>query len=365
MKALVIIGTRPQIIKANILTKSLLDIGIEVELVYTGQHYSKELFTDLIEELGIMEAKYNLQVGSGDNKYQIRLGVTRLLPVIKEENPDCIITIGDSNPALVGSLGALLTDRILVHIEAGLRSNDLREPEEINRIYIDSLADLMFCSTEENYNNLSKEMSCGEVSITGDLLCDAWCYSNKYIENCLNQFSSQYADNEYYLFTLHRKSNAYVKDRFKQVMQIFSEEWDFPVVWPVHPGVILELKKNNIFDCLCKNKNLLLIPALNYFECQWLIKHSRAVITDSVGIQVETYLSRKPCVVIRDKIEHNYLEDIGWSIRVNLNAVNSHNFVYRLKLFYESERKPHNPLLFGDGNAAVLMANKIKEYLLK
>src|SRR5689334_5192439 len=100
MKILMIIGTRPQIIKASVLYDALTERGIKPILVHTGQHYDARLSGDLFAELGLREPNYNLEVGSVSDRSQIEIGFRKILTVIERERPDQILTIGDSNPVL-------------------------------------------------------------------------------------------------------------------------------------------------------------------------------------------------------------------------------------------------------------------------
>jgi UDP-N-acetylglucosamine 2-epimerase (non-hydrolysing) len=358
MKILLTIGTRPQIIKTSVLINSLTNIGFEVILVHTGQHYIEELSDVFFNDFQLRTPDYNLKVGSGDYKYQIQTGTQRLLDIIEVEKPDAILIIGDSNPVIVGSLGAFVADIRLAHIEAGLRSYDLREPEERNRIFADSISDILFCSTEENKKTLMDENVSGESFVTGDLLHDAWLKYSDYVEQVGKEKFAYVKENDFYLFTSHRKSNAYNVNYLNKLINMFSEPWDKQIFWPIHPGVLNELKKHSLLEKFNNIKTLQVLPALSYFEFQWFIRNSRAVITDAVGVQVEAYLSKKPSVILRDKIEHTSIEKLGWSARLSpekLEQISCFGLIKELC----SKQLHHNDNLFGDGNSA----DKIAQYL--
>lgn len=358
MKILLTIGTRPQIIKTSALIDSLTGIGFDVVLVHTGQHYSNELSTTFFNEFRLRLPDYNLDVGSGDYKYQIQTGTQRLLGIIAVEKPDVILIIGDSNPVMVGSLGAFVAGTKLANIEAGLRSYDLREPEERNRIFADSISDILFCSTEENKNALIDESVSGEYFVTGDLLYDAWLKYSDNIELVGKEKFAHIKENDFYLFTSHRKTNAYNVSYLNKLISMFSEPWDKPIFWPIHPGVLNELKRYSLLEKFNNIKTLQTLPALGYFEFQWFVRNSRAVITDAVGVQVEAYLSKKPTVTLRDKIEHTSIEKLGWSVRLSpekLEQISCFEVVKELC----SKQFGYNDNLFGDGNAA----DKIAQHL--
>jgi UDP-N-acetylglucosamine 2-epimerase len=357
-KILLTIGTRPQIVKAGVLINSLTGVGFDVILVHTGQHYSKELSEVFFNDFRLRSPDWNLEVGSGDYKYQIQTGMQRLLDIIGKEKPDTILTVGDSNPVMVGSLGALTAGIRLAHIEAGLRSYNLKESEERNRIFADSVSDILFCSMEEDKKILIDENVSGESFVTGDLRYDAWL---KYTDNAERVGKENVADikeNDFYLFTSHRKSNAYNVNYLNKLINMFSEPWDKPIYWPIHPGVLNELKKYSLLEKFKNIKTLKRLPALSYFEFQWFIRNCRAVITDSVGVQVEAYFSKKPSVILREKMEYTSIEKLGCSVRLppeKLEQISCFELIKELcsKQFY------YNDNLFGDGNSA----DKIAHYL--
>jgi len=358
MKILLTIGTRPQIVKTSVLMNSLTNIGFDVVLVHTGQHYSEELSTTFFNDFQLKSPDYNLNVGSGNYKYQVQTGTQRLLGIIETEKPDVVLIIGDSNPIMVGSLCALVTGIRLANIEAGLRSYDSREQEEKNRIFVDSISDILFCSTEENKKALVDENVLGETFITGDLLYDAWLKYSDNVEYVGEKKFAHITKNGFYLFTSHRKTNAYIVNYLNKLISMFSESWDKPIFWPIHPGVLNELKKHSLLEKFNHIKTLKILPALGYFDFQWFVRNSSAVITDAVGVQVEAYLSKKPCITLRDKIEHTSIENLGWSVRLSpktLGQISCFELVKELC----SKQLHYNDNLFGDGNSA----DKIAQYL--
>jgi len=358
IKILLTIGTRPQIIKTSVLINSLTNIGFEVVLVHTGQHYCNELSDVFFNDFRLKLPDYNLKVGSGDYKYQIQTGKQRLLDIIKAEKPDIVLIIGDSNPAIVGSLGAFDAGIRLANIEAGLRSYDLREPEERNRIFADYVSDILFCSTEENKKTLMDENVPGKSYVTGDLLYDAWLKYSSNVEQTGKEKYAHIKANNFYLFTSHRKSNAYNVNYLNKLINMFSESWDKQIFWPIHPGVRNELKKHSLLEKFENIKTLQILPALSYFEFQWFIRNSRAVITDAVGVQVEAYLSKKPSVILRDKIEHTSIEELGWSVRLSPEKLGQISCIELIKELC-SKQLHYNDSLFGDGHSA----DKIAQYL--
>lgn len=356
MKVLITIGTRPQIIKASVLLDSLKNIDIETILVHTGQHYDLELSDTFFRELKLRHPDYNLGVGSGSYKYQIERGVNLIREVIERERPNGVLVIGDSNPALVGCLGALTTGTPLAHCEAGLRSGNLSEPEERNRIFIDSISDYLFSSSSRNTSNLMNEKHTGDINQTGDLLVDIWHKYETNEENNplpLNGLSLS----DFCLFTLHRRSNAYDPNRLRLIISKFLSTWRVPIVWPVHPGVMKQLNQMGLWEQLKTSKYIHLIHATSYLQMKWLLENCSFVITDSVGVQVEAYLATKLCYVLRNEMEYAELQDSGWSKLIPPRSQDIDEFFEQINLEFPTTPITHIPDLFGDGHSAQRMSH--------
>ena len=363
-KIMIVIGTRPQYSKMYTLMKTIQKYNSNIVIVHTGQHYDFYLAESFVRDFDFKEIKYMLGVGSGKNTYQIGEGVKRICKVIELENPNLIIVVGDSNPAIVGALGSIAYQIPLVHVEAGLRSGNLNEQEEINRIFIDKMANVLYCSTKENYEELDIIGSYQEKYIVGDLLCDSYRknLNNFYIpQSCRN-----IVKNDYYIFTLHRHSNTLNYKILSFVLSMFSTEWDCDIIWPVHPGVLILLKETKCYDSLINISNLHLVNAVSYFEMGGLLSKCKAIITDSVGLQVEAYLHNKPSIIIRNEIEHSILEEKHYSRRFYPEDMDFRGCNQIVKDFCETYNNMvfSEENLFGEGTAAEKIANSLREMQL-
>jgi UDP-GlcNAc3NAcA epimerase len=355
-----VFGTRPQIIKISMLLAALERVGVRPLLVYTGQHYDMRLSDIFFQEFHLRQPDYNLGIGSGSYEYQIDRGVEALKSILEREKPRMVLTIGDSNPALVGCLGAHNAKIPCAHGEAGLRSGSTTEVEERNRIQIDSLSDYLFCSTQEGENNLLKENIRGKIFLTGDLLVDAWQTYKPLVVDAKPASFAQFEGQHFCLFTLHRGSTIASFTRLKQIVHMLADSWPFPTVWPIHPGVRKVLEKHGFMELLQKKKGLFLLEPASYLEMRWLEEHCSLVVTDSVGVQVEAYLAGKPCLVLRHEIEHHFLEQLGWSKRVEPNQAGLNTCSEVALQLMSRTPKDDNKTLFGDGKAADKMAHLIK-----
>jgi len=300
----IVVGTRPQIIKLAALYKVLDRVGLPFFWVHTGQHYDWALSSGLVEELGLPPAAENLGLGSLPFCEQFTVGVARLQPIFRDHSASQIIVIGDSNPARVGAVGAMAYGVPFSHCEAGLRNGAVETLEEQNRLFVDSHAAVHLCSTEEDRTHLIGEDKGPSSVVTGDLLVDAF-----------HEFGGLSAEpaalsvlapgERVVLFTLHRAENTGDARQVADLLGSLLAESPLRVVWPVHPRLTGLVE--DILDLIPPRQKtkLVISGSLTYSELNFVKQRADLIVTDSVGLQVEAYLWRIPCVILRDHIEHH------------------------------------------------------------
>ena len=345
---LTIVGARPQFVKAAVVSKALADAGIQEQIIHTGQHYDHEMSTVFWEELNLPVPEINLEVGSGPHGQQTGIMLQKIEDYILnlKTKPDALIVYGDTNSTLAGALVAAKLHIPVVHVEAGLRSFNREMPEEINRIMTDHVSRVLFCSSDESVQQLKKEGVTDNVYSIGDVMQDAIV---SFSDIASKKFSLgdiiPFAENEFYLATIHRPANTDSEENLRSILQALSS-LDKPVVWPVHPR-----NKKKLYG-LGETKNLHLLEPVSYFKMLILLKNSAKVITDSGGLQKEAYWLKKQCITIREETEwietlHGDWNQItGASFKKITTAVNSEP---------TSEWKP----LYGNGNAAKEIASEL------
>ncbi len=176
MKIISIIGARPQFIKCAPLSRAIRKQCQEI-LLHTGQHYDPKLSNIFFNELNIPKPDYNLNIGSAPHGEQTGKMLIEIEKILIKEQPDLVLTYGDTNSTLAGALTASKLHIKTAHVEAGLRSFDRTMPEEINRILTDNISDLLFCPTETALKNLISEGITKGVYIVGDVMKDALEYN--------------------------------------------------------------------------------------------------------------------------------------------------------------------------------------------
>jgi len=267
-KSCLIIGTRPQLIKAQALKFPNMFV------INTGQHY-KEM-NDLYQG----EIKYNLKVGSHSPCKQMGIMLTRLEKVLLKEKPELVIVIGDTNSTLAGALTAKKLNIPVCHIEAGLRSYD-NIPEETNRVLTDHLSTYLFCPTHEKVLNLRKEGITQGVYHTGDIMADL--------------VKGTWKPKDYILMTIHRPENT---DNPNNLRKIVADLQDKKVIWPIHPRTRKALKKYKIDTGTIK-----VIDPVSFKEMIKLEEGAVRIVTDSGGVQRDAYLLGIPCEIRRSAHE--------------------------------------------------------------
>ncbi|MEN6356676.1 MAG: UDP-N-acetylglucosamine 2-epimerase (non-hydrolyzing) [Armatimonadota bacterium] len=314
MKVLTVVGARPQFIKTVPMTAALEAAGCRQVIVHTGQHYDYRLSQIFFDELGIPEPDVNLGVGSGKHGVQTAGMLVGLEEVIQQYHPDWVLLHGDTNSTVAGVLAATKLHVLVAHIEAGLRSFNRKMPEEINRIVVDAISDVLFAPTEEAVHNLEHEGVNGErVYLVGDIMYDAALMHSRRAEQSSGILKRLKVEKGgFILATVHRAENtddprrlSVIFDGLRQVAETI------PVVLPLHPRTRSVLERLDILDTI--ERELAVIEPVGYIDMIMLEKSAAVVATDSGGVQKEAFFHKVPCVTLRDETEWVELLDMGWN----------------------------------------------------
>jgi UDP-N-acetylglucosamine 2-epimerase len=298
----VIVGARPQFIKAALLTRELKRT-FRLKLIHTGQHYDHKMSEIFFSELDISRPDHDLGIGSGTHAQQTGEMLKAAEMTLSKEDPSCVVVFGDTNSTLAGALAASKLKIPVAHIESGLRSFRRSMPEEINRIITDHISSFLFCPTRNAVNNLKKEGIKKGVFYTGDVMFDALKMAlplvrkNKGILKPLGVKTG-----EYFLLTLHRDYNTDNKKGTSSLIDKLSKvEGD--IVFPIHPRTRKTLKYYGLWSKLKKTPNIITVEPVGYIDFLTLLSNAKALFTDSGGAQKEAYLLKVPCLTLRDETE--------------------------------------------------------------
>lgn len=302
-KIVTILGARPQFVKAAVLSRVISKYkAIEEIIIHTGQHYDANMSDIFFSEMEIPKPKYNLAINGLSHGAMTGQMLLKIEEVLEVEKPDVVVVYGDTNSTLAGALAAKKMHIKVVHIEAGLRSFNMKMPEEINRIITDRISDLLICPTETAVENLANEgfedMPLKIVK-SGDIMKDAVEFYSKTSEEKASIISDlKLNPNEFVLATIHRQENTDSIDKLIAIfegLEIINEKKI--VVLPLHPRTKAILEKQNL------NFNIKVIEPVGYFDMLELLKNCNLVITDSGGLQKEAFFNKKHCIIAREETE--------------------------------------------------------------
>jgi UDP-GlcNAc3NAcA epimerase len=341
MKIVSIVGARPEFIQASPVSRLLRQHHQEI-LVHTGQHYDYRMSKVFFDLLGLPEPDVNLEVGSGSHGQQTAEMTTRLERVLLTYQPDLVIIRSDTNSTLAAALATSKLQIPLVHIEAGERSFNKHMPEEINRLLADRLSDVLFCITRKAVQHLAAEGIVNGVYYTGDVMLDA-LQQNLPIARRQSSILSRVglAPGYYLLATVHRASNTDNPANLRNIINAFNAIRE-PIVFPVHPRTRAVIEQLGLEF----SPHVLPIEPVDYLDMLLLESNARAILTDSGGVQRESYFLAKPCITLREETEFPETIAAGWN---NLVGTQPDRIITAVRDF---QPPVDHPPLFGDGHAA-------------
>lgn len=321
MKVTIIAGARPNFMKIAPLIHAILKAqkegkDISYRLVHTGQHYDKNMSETFFEELSIPKPDINLGVGGGTQAEQTA-GIMVAFEKDLIENPsDLIIVVGDVTSTMACSIVAKKLCTKVAHIEAGIRSWDLTMPEEINRMVTDALADLYFTTSEvanTNLRNLGAKPE--QIHFVGNVMIDTLLANIDRLRKPVIFDQLKLKEQEYLMLTMHRPANVDEAEKLKRLMhEIVSNVHGLPIVFPIHPRTAKIFKDLGIVA-----SNLFIVEPMGYLEFNYMVKHCKAVITDSGGITEETTVMGVPCITLRDNTERPETCTVGTNELIGTN----------------------------------------------
>lgn len=353
MKVLNIVGARPQFVKAAMVSRALRACdGMEEKLLHTGQHFDRAMSGDLLDELGFPPMDYNLGINQLSHGAMTGRMLEEIEKVLVAMRPDWVIVYGDTNSTVAGALAARKLHVKVAHVEAGMRSFNMRMPEEINRVMTDRISDMLFCSSQTSMRHLSNEgfdhFPCHVVN-TGDVMYDAFLHFLPLAEKqsaILDTIPYQ----DFVVCTLHRESNVDSPSQLAFILKALdSIHAEIPVVFPVHPRTAKRMQEWGV------NTKIHCINPVSYLDMLVLLKQSTMVLTDSGGLQKEAYFSEKPCLTLRYETEWTELVDNGYNKLVGTDS----DWILNNFRWMMDNTPDFKPGIYGDGNAAVKIASSL------
>ena len=364
MLIMLVIGVRPQVIKAAPLIKLLYrDPEVNFMLIHSGQHYDFEMSKIFFNEFDLPNPDVNLGIGSGSHAEQTAKIILKLEPLILNTKPDVVVVFGDANTTLGSALAAIKLNVPVAHVEAGLRSWDLSMPEEINRILTDHCSQILYAPTKYAFKNLIYEgIPKDMILLSGDTMYDSILLHLGDIDKSRIVEEFDLEENNFIVVTAHRAENVDSPIRLSNMVNALLKLNSIKIVFPVHPRTRKNLIKFGLIDKLKRAHHIILTNPLGYFDMLKLIKTSSLVLTDSGGIQKEAFILNTPCITMRSRTE--WIETI-LSGANTLVSINEELIVKKaLQILKRSkeikEKLASIPKPYGNGNASEIIVNDLK-----
>ena len=353
MLVTLIAGARPNFMKIAPIIRALKTAeaagkDMHYRLVHTGQHYDKNMSDTFFEELGIPQPDVNLGCGGGTQAEQTAHIMVAFEQYLMANPCDLVLVVGDVTSTMACSIVAKKLNTKVCHVEAGIRSWDLTMPEEINRMVTDSLADYMFTTTDIADRNLLRQGAVyaeewqPEQVVLGHDRCPqrVWRVGNVMIDTLLKNMPRfrkpavydelGLQEGKYVVMTMHRPANVDEETHLRALMeQIITNVHGEPIVFPIHPrtakifyglwGTATDSVEENRAALHKVFPNLYIVDPMGYLEFNYLVQHSRAVVTDSGGITEETTVMGVPCITLRDNTERPETCTVGTNELIGTN----------------------------------------------
>lgn len=348
-------GARPNFMKVGPLYHALARSNWATPvLVNTGQHFSADMSDVFITELGLPTPHIQLRA-SGDTHATQTAGVlVAYEAACLEDRPAWVVVAGDVNSTLAACLAARKLGLPVAHLEAGLRSRDRGMPEEINRVAVDGMADLLWTPSADGDENLRREgVSPDRIDLVGNTMIDAYCL----LETAIHKAGAPARLSltaPYVVVTMHRPSNVDTAGPLTElVTQLVALQREVPIVFPVHPRTRARLQACDL-DGQLEAAGVRLLAPLGYVEFMSLVQGSAAVITDSGGIQEETSYLGIPCLTVRGHTERPV------TITLGTNRLVARGAIVEEALRAVSRPRVVSPIPYWDGHAADRCVRSLK-----
>jgi UDP-N-acetylglucosamine 2-epimerase len=298
-----------------------------VVFVHTGQHFDPRMVEAHFKGLDLPMPDFRLELRTYDRAPRLAEMVTGLTHLLEEHPVDRVLALGDADTAVAAAIAASFRGIPVGHVEAGARSGERALPEERNRILVDELCDLFFCSTEAHARNLEGREG---VHVVGDVMADVLLARKDKLPR---------ERGVYGVLTLHRAGSA---DDAQTVERVLEAVGTAPcrIFFPRHPRTRVKTLPPNVGE----------MPPLPYLDFLGLVSGAKFAMTDSGGLQKEAYILGVPCITLRDATEWGETVACGWNV---LTGTDPKKIAAAL---HSPPRGPERPPLYGDGRAAERIA---------
>lgn len=348
-----VVGNRPQFIKLAPLYHELERRDYEQYILHSGQHYDENMSDVFFKELKIAEPYANLKIGSGSHAEMTARALVGIEKEMIKMQPRLVVLYGDTDTTLAGALAAAKLNIPIAHIESGARTRHKDNPEECNRIVVDHLSNILFCSDQDSVKNALEEGIKENVFCTGDIMYDTFLNVAGGVET---------GTDEIVLMTWHRQENTDSKERMESILYLIKQIKS-KIVCPMHPRTVKCLKEYNLWEYAKGLNNLEIIEPVGYAKMVELMQKAKLIVTDSGGLSKESSFAGAKCLFFSDLNVWPDLMQIGWILKVNPQEIESLKKALEFADASQRVDKEMRPCFYGDGFAAKKIIDLLEEKL--
>lgn len=352
-----IVGNRPQFIKLAPVSRMIRARGYREVIIHSGQHYDENMSDVFFEELGISNPDRNLHISGGTHAEMTARMMLALEKVLSEHAPDVIILYGDTNTTLAAAVTAAKLNIPIVHVEAGPRTGNMQNPEEVNRVIVDHVSALLCAPDESSMQNLIRENLQEKAVFSGDVMYDTFLTNREGIDRgrILEKYSL--SEGQYVLMTWHRQENTSDRETLLQIIELL-EAIPYKIVCPLHPRTRKMLKQFGLWERVTSIRNLFVTEPVGYMEMVALLSGCRMTLTDSGGLSHESFFAGVKCLFMLDLNVWPELEQSGWIVHRSGETEKDAAFVNAV--FTQDMSIEERPTFYGTGNAAEIIVNEME-----
>lgn len=357
---MLVVGTRPEVIKMAPVIHGLRKIKTDFTFVHTGQHYDYNMSRKIIEDLRLPSPDYSFKLRISSPIEIMAQMMLNLRKVMIKEGTRLVLVEGDTNTIAAAALTALKMGVIIGHVESGLRSRDWRMPEEHNRIVVDHISDLLFAPTFDARSNLAAEHVHGRVFVTGNTVIDAVMRYMPLAEK-MSRVLETISYRQFVLVTAHRAENVDDPVVLRELVETLIHA-PLPVVFPAHPRTVKRLRQFGLYSRIASSADVQILPPAGYLDLLLLMKRCVAILTDSGGLQEEATAPsiRKPVVVFRKQTERPEAVKAGFA---RVGGTTRTGALRALNMMLSHSRKLPTRSPYGNGTAGDKIATKTMLFL--
>ena len=353
--SILVVGTRPNFIKAAPLLEYFEENNVNTLFIHTGQHKDKSMSSNIFDDLNIRQPDIYLDTPTTNINKQTTYIVDKLDTLFDTNKAKYVGVFGDVTSTLAAAISTKNKKMKLFHVEAGLRSRNMEMPEERNRIMVDSISDYLFAPSDDAVDNLKSEnLSAKYIENVGNIMIDTLqknltriLQSSDHIKDKLN------IKDKYFVVTIHRPSNLTDENLEKIFLGLKEFTDEYQIILPAHPRL-----KKYIIDNEVEHGNILILNPLSYIEFLGLVSSSDLVLTDSGGLQEETTYLNVKCLTLRNETERPITVSQGTN---KVIGVDTENIIYEINTTIESKLSKGKEIKFWDGKTSERIFKELYE----